>query len=70
MTVGYIESKTDVAARRRLLQRLGEGLSIDQALHEAMGVDTDGLDAAVQREIRSEFPEWARTGPGPELSRR
>jgi hypothetical protein len=23
-----------------------------------MGVDTDGLDAAVQRSIRSEFPEW------------
>ncbi len=58
VTAGYIESKTTVVARRRLLERLGQGLSIDQALHEAMGVDTDGLDAAVQRAIRSEFPEW------------
>ena len=58
VTVGYIESRTDVAARRRLLERVGEGFSIDQALYEVMGVDTDGLDAAVQREIRGEFPDW------------
>ncbi|MFO0691688.1 MAG: tetratricopeptide repeat protein [Myxococcota bacterium] len=64
VTVGYIESRTDVAARRRLLERLGEGLSIDQALYEAMGVDTDGLDRAVQESIRSEFPEWTRTRAG------
>lgn len=60
VTVGYLESKTDVAARRRLLERLGQGVSVDQALYEALGVDTDGLDAAVQREIRSEFPQWSR----------
>ncbi|MBK7950302.1 MAG: hypothetical protein IPK00_16515 [Deltaproteobacteria bacterium] len=65
VTVGYIESQTEVAARRRLLERLGEGLSIDQALHEAMGMDTDGLDRAVQQAIRSEFPEWTRTGAEP-----
>lgn len=65
VTVGYIESNTDVAARRRLLERLGAGLSIDQALHEAMGVDTDGLDRAVQQAIRSEFPEWTRTSAEP-----
>ena len=64
MTVGYIESQTDVARRRRLLERLGEGFSIDQALYEAMGVDTDGLDAAVQRAIRSEFPEWKTSALG------
>ncbi|MEZ4332929.1 MAG: peptidase MA family metallohydrolase [Myxococcota bacterium] len=60
VTVGYLESKTDVAARRRLLERLGQGVSIDQALYEALGIDTDGLDAAVQRAIRSEFPQWTR----------
>lgn len=62
VTTAYIESKTDVAARRRLLERLGDGFSIDQALYEAMGVDTDGLDAAVKREIQSEFPDW-KTSP-------
>ncbi len=64
VTVAWIESKTDVAARRRLLQRLGEGFSIDQALYEVMGVDTDGLDAAVQREIQSEFPDWKTSAAG------
>jgi hypothetical protein len=64
VTVGYIESRTDVPARRRLLARIGEGFSIDQALYEAMGVDTDGLDAAVQRAIRSEFPEWKTSALG------
>ena len=33
-------------------------MSIDQALHEVMGVDTESLDQAVQAEIRAEFPEW------------
>ena len=64
VTVAYIESKTDVAARRRLLERLGDGFSIDQALYEAMGVDTDGLDAAVKREIQSEFPDWKTSAAG------
>ena len=64
VTVAYIESKTDVAARRRLLERLGEGFSIDQALYEAMGIDTDGLDAAVRREIQSEFPDWRTSAAG------
>jgi hypothetical protein len=58
VTVAFIHSKTDVEGRRRLLRRLGEGLSIDQALHEVMGVDTESLDQAVQAEIRAEFPEW------------
>jgi hypothetical protein len=64
VTVAYIESKTDVAARRRLLERLGDGFSIDQALYEAMGLDTDGLDAAVKREIQSEFPDWKTSAAG------
>ncbi len=59
VTAGYIASHTDVAGRRRLLQRIGEGFSIDQALHEVMGLDSDGLDSAVQNEIRAEFPQWS-----------
>ena len=42
-----------------MLQLIGEGFSADQALYDVMGIDTDGLDAAVQAEIRREFPEWA-----------
>jgi len=57
-SVGYLQSRTDVAQRRRLLQQLGRGFSIDQALHEILGLDTEGLDRAVRREIRAEFPEW------------
>ena len=64
VTAAYIESKTGVAARRRLLERLGDGFSIDQALYEAMGLDTNGLDAAVKREIQSEFPDWKSSPAG------
>jgi hypothetical protein len=62
VTAGYLSSHTDVEGRRRLLQRLGEGFSIDQALHEVMGLDSDSLDRAVRSEIRSEFPEWTVGG--------
>ena len=58
ITVGFIHSRTDVAQRRRMLQMLGDGFSIDQALYEVMGLDADGLDHAVQEEIRREFAEW------------
>ncbi len=43
----------------RLLRRLGQGFSSDQALHEILGVDSDGLDRAIREEIRSEFPSLA-----------
>ena len=56
---GWIEERTDAAQRARLLRRLGEGWSIDQALHEAVGVDTDQLDAAIQRRLLDEFPAIA-----------
>lgn len=58
VTVGFIHSRTSVEERRRMLQLIGEGFSVDQALYDVMGVDTDGLDLAVQDEIRSEFPDW------------
>ncbi|MCZ6785091.1 MAG: DUF4124 domain-containing protein [Proteobacteria bacterium] len=53
---GWIEARTGPEARARLLRRLGEGYSVDQALFEAVGVDSNGLDAAVQADILSEFP--------------
>ena len=59
VTVDFIHSRTQVADRRRILQLIGEGFSVDQALHDVMGIDTDGLDLAVQAEIRREFPEWS-----------
>jgi len=59
VTVAYIRAHTSVEDRRQLLQLIGKGVSADQALHRIMGVDTNGLDAAVQGEIRAEFPDWA-----------
>lgn len=59
VTVGWLHAQTTVEERRRLLERIGEGFSVDQALHEAIGLDTDGLDAAVRESIRQEFPAWA-----------
>ncbi|MEE2665490.1 MAG: hypothetical protein VX681_15345 [Myxococcota bacterium] len=59
VAAGWIEERTDVAARAGLLRRLGQGWSIDQALHEALGVDTEGLDAAIQRRLLDEFPTIA-----------
>ena len=56
MAASFIEARTDRATRRRLLQRLGQGYSADQALTEAVGFDTDALDAAVQAEVIAEFP--------------
>ena len=52
----WIEDRTDRTARARLLRRLGQGWSIDQALFEAVGMDTDRVDAAVQQRLLDEFP--------------
>ena len=51
-----MEAHTDRDGRARLLGRLGEGWSDDEALKEAVGMDTDGIDAALRAEILSEFP--------------
>ncbi len=67
VAVGFIHAQTSVDDRRQLLERIGEGFSVDQALHEIMGLDTDGLDLRVQAEIRREFPEW--TLPAADLYR-
>ena len=58
VTVGFIHSRTQVEDRRRMLQLIGEGFSVDQALHDVMGMDTAELDLAVQTELRGEFPDW------------
>lgn len=60
VVAAWLERQTTREQRARLLARLGGGFSVDQALHEAIGMDTDALDAAVQREIRSEFPSPLR----------
>jgi tetratricopeptide (TPR) repeat protein len=56
VAVGWIEERSDRAGRARLLERLGRGFSADQALFELVGLDTDGLDAAVREAILAEFP--------------
>lgn len=56
ITAGWIEKHSTREIRARLLRRLGEGFSIDQALHEALGIDTEELEAAVKRDILGEFP--------------
>ncbi len=54
----WISARTDRSGRARLLEQLGRGVSVDQSLHTLMGVDTDGLDAAVQETLLSEFPSF------------
>jgi tetratricopeptide (TPR) repeat protein len=56
LAVSWLEQHTTPEQRARLIGRLGGGFSVDQALHEATGLDTDGLDTELQREIRAEFP--------------
>jgi len=53
---GWVEDHTDRDSRARLLGRLGEGWSDDEALKEAVGMDTAGIDAALRAEILSGFP--------------
>ena len=55
----WLEGKTTREERAQLLARIGRGFSVDQALYQVLGLDTDGVDAAVRAEIRSEFPDAA-----------
>jgi hypothetical protein len=52
----WIEQRTSPADRGRLLRLLGEGRGADAALAAVLGVETAGVDAAVQGWIRAEFP--------------
>lgn len=56
VATAYIEAHTNKEQRAQMLKRIGSGFSVDQALHEATGMDTDALDAAVQKTILEEFP--------------
>ncbi|MFI5216825.1 MAG: DUF4124 domain-containing protein [Candidatus Limnocylindria bacterium] len=55
----WIDARTTAAQRARLLARLGEGARDDDALREAVGLDTDGIDAALRKQVLSEFPQQA-----------
>ncbi len=49
----WLVRHSDPPRRGELLRSLGRGVDVDTALRAATGVDTDGLDAAVQRELTS-----------------
>ena len=55
----WVMARTDAASRARLLRRLGEGASEDEALRAVVGRDTKGVDAAVRAQIAAEFPAFA-----------
>jgi hypothetical protein len=55
----WIEARTDRRQRALLLARLGEGVRDDVALREAVGFDTDAIDAALREQVLREFPERA-----------
>jgi len=57
VAAAWIEERTTREQRARILERIGSGFSADQALHEALGMDTETLDAAVRASILAEFPE-------------
>jgi hypothetical protein len=65
VTAAFIESRTTVEQRKKLLGNLAQGRSIDQSLHEVLGLDTQGLDRAVRESIRAEFPEWGLPAAAP-----
>ena len=48
----WLERHSDAQQRATLLRRLGEGWSADEALREAVGLDTAGLDDALRRGLR------------------
>jgi len=52
----WLQSRLDARAMGALLESLGAGASIDTALRRAVGVDTAGLEAALQQSIAAEFP--------------
>jgi hypothetical protein len=47
----WIDARTDAPARAALLEQLGAGTPVDEALRGAVGVGTAGLDAALRAEL-------------------
>jgi hypothetical protein len=52
----WIRRRSDPAGRRALLDRIAAGQDFDRALRALVGVDTEGLEHEVEREILAEFP--------------
>lgn len=52
----WIEDQRGAQGIRALLDALGAGRTIDAALTAVLGIDTAGLEAALQRSITAEFP--------------
>ena len=52
----WLESRRDARGVGALLDALGRGQPIDTVLRHAVGVDTAGLEAALQHSIAAEFP--------------
>ena len=61
----WIEANTAAGQRAQLLSGLGEGRDMDAVLQEVLGADTEALDLAVQRWVRSEFPETVQRDAPP-----
>jgi len=51
----WLGQRTNRVVRGRLIERIGAGVSTDQALRELLGMDTDAVDTAVRDWIGSEF---------------
>ena len=49
----WLARHTSVEQRAELLRSLGRGVDVDDALRAAAGVDSDGLDAALRRELQA-----------------
>lgn len=57
----WLTRRTSAVEREQLLDRLGAGWDEDRALGEIVGLDSEGVDAAVRAEILAEFPMPADT---------
>ncbi|NNL85653.1 MAG: hypothetical protein HKP27_08380 [Myxococcales bacterium] len=62
----WLERHTTSELRGYILDALGDGLSIDDALSSVLDVDTQGLEAAIQKEILDEFPTTRPAAREPE----
>ncbi len=60
----WIERNTSSDVRGYILDTLGDGLTVDDALKSIMELDTAGVEAAIQREILDEFPRTRSASAG------
>lgn len=57
LALEWLEEHTGAGERDRLLMRLGEGVALDEALYEAVGVDAGEFDRRLQRRARTDAPD-------------